>query len=192
MSAKLKPFYTLEEYFQLIKTSEEKYEYWNGQIFLMSGGSQNHTLIADNILTSLKFQLQNRPCRAMSGEVAIKVPLAPPFRYADLLVACGNLEFETIGGIATLVNPLLIAEVLSPTSQFYDKGAKFTLYQSIESFREYLLVEQSSPSIIHYVKSEDNTWLSSQINGLESSIYLSSIDCTLALSEVYQDITNIY
>ncbi|KAF0241545.1 MAG: hypothetical protein FD167_3991 [bacterium] len=188
MSTQPKHFYTLEEYFEVVKSSEEKYEYWNGQVFLMSGGSEQHTLIADNILTSLKIQLRGRQCRAMSGDTAILVPSAPPFRYADGLVVCGQLHFENISGVAALTNPILIVEVLSPSSQNYDRGAKFTFYQSIASFSEYLLAEQSQPRIIHYVKESDNTWTPNEIIGIESNLVLSSIDCTLALSDVYQDV----
>lgn len=182
-------FYTLEEYFHIVKNSDEKYEYWNGQIFAMSGGSAQHTLIMDNILTSLKFQLRGRNCRAMSGDIAILVPSAPPFRYSDGLVVCGELQFENTGGIAALRNPILIIEVLSPTSERYDKGAKFTFYQSIPNFREYLLVEQNQPLIAQYLKQDDGAWVPNQVAKLESSIYLPSIDCTLAFSDVYQDVT---
>lgn len=189
MPAKANPFYTLEEYFHLVKNSEEKYEYWNGQIFLMSGGSEQHTLITDNVLTALKLQLRDRNCRAMSGDTAILVPNAPPFRYSDGLVVCGSLTFENMGGIAALTNPILIVEVLSPSSQNYDRGAKFTLYQSIPSFREYLLIEQSQPRIIHYIKQDDGNWTPSEILGLESNINLPSIGCTLMMNDIYQDIT---
>jgi len=187
MSTQPKHFYTLEEYYQLVKTSEEKYEYWNGQVFLMSGGTRTHAFISDNLQKTISNQLSDR-CRVFSSGMAIKVPTAPPFRYADLSVACNQLRFEEIGGIDTLVNPILIIEVLSPSSQYYDQGAKFSFYQSIPSFREYLLVEQNQPRIIQYVKQDDGTWTPMEISGLESTLVLPSIDCTLAFSDVYQDV----
>ena len=187
MSTQPKHFYTLEEYFEVVKSSEEKYEYWNGQVFLMSGGTRTHAFISDNLQKAINNQLSNR-CRVFSSGMAIKVPTVPPFRYADLSVACNQLVFEEIGGVDTLVNPILIIEVLSPSSQYYDRGAKFTFYQSIASFSEYLLVEQNQPRIIHYVKENDNTWTPNEIIGRESNLVLPSIDCTLALSDVYQDV----
>ncbi|KAF0241546.1 MAG: hypothetical protein FD167_3992, partial [bacterium] len=172
MSTQPKHFYTLEEYFEVVKSSEEKYEYWNGQVFLMSGGTRTHAFISDNLQKAINNQLSNR-CRVFSSGMAIKVPTVPPFRYADLSVACNQLVFEEIGGVDTLVNPILIIEVLSPSSQYYDRGAKFTFYQSIASFSEYLLVEQNQPRIIHYVKENDNTWTPNEIIGIESNLVLS-------------------
>src|SRR5438105_15958925 len=105
MSSKPKRFYTLEEYFALVRESEDRYEYWNGEKFLMGGASPEHVYIADNVLTSLKLQLQGRNCRAMSSDIRIKVPAAPPFRYADVTVACGKLEYEETGRLKVLTNP---------------------------------------------------------------------------------------
>ncbi len=187
MSTQPKHFYTLEEYFEVVKSSEKKYEYWNGQVFLMSGGTRTHAFISDNLQKAINNQLSNK-CRVFSSGMAIKVPTAPPFRYADLSVACNQLVFEEIGGVDTLVNPILLVEVLSPSSQNYDRGAKFTFYQSIASFSEYLLVEQNQPRIVHYVKENNDTWTPNEIIGIESHLVLSSINCTLVLSDVYQDV----
>jgi Uma2 family endonuclease len=99
------------------------------------------------------------------------------------------LQFETIGGIALLTNPILIVEVLSPSSQYYDRGAKFTFYQSIPSFREYLLIEQNQPRIVQYVKQDNDIWTPSEISGIESNFVLPSIDCRLDFSDIYQDVT---
>lgn len=147
MTAERKPFYTLEEYFALEKSSEERYEYWDGQVFCMSGGSQPHSDIGDNISRILGNQLIGRGCRAMSGSMPIKT-VSPPYKYPDASVSCGQREFEKIGGIDVLINPILIVEVLSPNTERIDRGPKFTMYKSIASFREYLLVAQDEPRII--------------------------------------------
>jgi Uma2 family endonuclease len=99
-------FYTLAEYYELVKESEERYEYWNGEIFLMGGASPEHVFITDNIFNSITRQLEGRNCRAISNDIRLKVPTAPPFRYADLTVACGELIFENIEGLRALVNPI--------------------------------------------------------------------------------------
>lgn len=181
-------FYTLPEYFTLVHNSAERYEYWHGEIFLMSGASPEHVFITDNILTSLNIQLVGRNCRAMSSDIRLKVPTAPPFRYADISVVCGKREFEEIEGLKALVNPVLLIEVLSNTTERFDRHKKFEFYKSIPSFREYLLVTQGQPSITQYVKQDDGTWQPQEVIGLESQIYLPSIACTLALKDVYQDV----
>lgn len=181
-------FYTLQEYYSLVKESDERYEYWNGEIFCMSGGSKEHAFIATNIARRLGNQLEGRNCRVTNSDMAIKVPTAPPFRYADLSVACGTLEFETINGIDLLVNPILIVEVLSSTTGRFDRHQKFEFYKSIESFREYLLIAQDQPSIVQYVKQEDGSWQGNEVIGVDSEIYLPSINCHLLLREVYQDV----
>jgi Uma2 family endonuclease len=181
-------FYTLQEYYSLVKESEERYEYWNGEIFLMSGASPEHVFITDNILNSLATQLRGRNCRAMSSEIRLKVPSSPPFRYADISVGCGELIFEDIDGLRALVNPVLLVEVLSSSTERFDRQKKFDFYKSIESFREYLLVAQDQASIVQYVKREDGSWQGNEVIGLGSEIYLPSINCRLLLREVYQDV----
>lgn len=189
MSAEQKPFYTLAEYLILEKSSEERYEYWDGQVFCMSGGSQAHAYISDNVYGLLRNQLAGRNCRAMSGAMPLRTPLSPPYKYPDASVACGNPEFEQIDGIDVLINPILIVEVLSPNTERIDRGPKFTVYKSIPAFEEYLLIAQNAPRITQFVKQDDGQWQPPNVvTGLDSTIYLPSIDCTLALSGVYQDL----
>lgn len=183
-----KHFYTLEEYFALVKDSDARYEYWHGEIFCMSGSKKNHIFIEEDIFRTLSKLLEGCTCQPFSSALAIKVPLAPPFRYADGSVVCGEPQFEEIGGIDTLVNPILITEVLSPSTKRYDLNTKFQLYKSIESFQEYLLIDQDSPCITQYVKQSNEVWQPDEITGLGNSIYLPSIDCTLQLSDVYRRI----
>lgn len=188
MSVEQKPFYTLTEYFALEKTSKERYEYWDGQVFCMSGGSQAHSDISDNVYALLRNQLAGRGCRAMTGSMPIKTGLVPPYKYPDGSVTCGEREFEKIDGIDVLTNPILIVEVLSPNTERIDRGPKFTLYKAIATFQEYLLIAQNAPRITQFIKQADDQWQPQVVTGLDSSIYLPSVDCTLALSEVYQDV----
>jgi Uma2 family endonuclease len=188
MTAERKPFYTIEEYLALEKSSEEKYEYWEGQIFCMSGGSQAHSDIGDNIFRILSSQLVGRKCRAMSGAMPVKTSPVPPYKYPDGSVTCGEREFEKIDGIDVLTNPTLLLEVLSPNTERIDRGPKFTLYKSISSFKEYLLISQDEARIIQFVKQDDGEWKADVVMGLDNKIYLPTIDCTLTLSDVYQDV----
>lgn len=179
-------FYTLEEYFALVKKSDERYEYWDGEIFCLSGNKKEHVFIEEDLFRTFSKLLAGRNRQAFSSSMAIKVPLAPPFRYADGGVVCGDYEFEEISGIDVLVNPILIAEVLSHSTEKYDKKAKFVLYKSIPTFQEYLLIAKDEPRITQRVKQDDGTWRPNEVVELTGSIYLPSIDCTLQLSDVYQ------
>ncbi|MEP7342047.1 MAG: Uma2 family endonuclease [Acidobacteriota bacterium] len=186
MSAVPKLKFTIEEYIEFDKNNEGRWEYFGGEVFDMAGGSLEHNQISSNLARSLGNKLEGRDCRALPAEMRIKVPKALPYRYPDVVVVCGNQIVEKLQGQAMLVNPLLIIEVLSPTSEGYDYGRKFTAYQSIESFREYLLVAQDRPHITHYVRQPDGHWLRSDIEGLENKVKLVTVDCELSFSEIYR------
>ncbi|OLD24938.1 MAG: hypothetical protein AUJ04_08475 [Acidobacteria bacterium 13_1_40CM_3_55_6] len=188
MSAQIKPRYSLEDYFELERTSEEKWEWFNGEVFCMSGVSPNHGLVEINFAALLSNKLEGRNCRVFPADIRIKTPAAPPYRYADLSILCGRPIYENIGGVETLTNPELIVEVLSRSTEAYDRGDKFTYYKSIPSLREYLLVAQHRPHISQFVKQSDDSWNQTEVNDLAASLYLPSIDCTLALNEVYRGI----
>jgi Uma2 family endonuclease len=140
MAAQPKPRFILEEYLELDKDSEARLEYWNGEVFDMSGSSPEHDAIESNLHHGLRIKLEGRGCRIFLANMRIKVPSAPPYRYGDASALCGQPQYERVGGVAALTNPALIVEILSDSSEAYDRGDKFTHYQSILSFREYLLI----------------------------------------------------
>jgi Uma2 family endonuclease len=189
MAANPERRYTLEEYLELERTSEERFEFWDGEIFCMSGVSEEHAEIETNLIVSLKSRLRTRDCRVFPANMRIKVPAAPPYRYADLSALCGKAQFEEIGGVDALVNPQLIVEVLSPSTEAYDRGDKFTHYKSIETFGEYLLVAQHRPHVTHLYKQSDGTWIYAEANDLEAVLSLSSVGCELPLSEIYRGVS---
>jgi Uma2 family endonuclease len=188
MSTQPKHRYTLEEYLAIERESEVKYEYWDGEIFAMSGGTFPHDRIMGNSFNLLSAKLLGRDCCVFTNNMQIKVPAAPPYRYGDGSVVCGNVEVEKFNGADLLVNPVLIIEVLSPRTEAYDRGDKFTYYRSIPSFREYLLIAQHGPHITHYVKSDTGKWDYEETNDLSGSIYLPTIDCTIALGDIYRNV----
>lgn len=188
MTAHPKRKYTLEEYFDLELSTNERFEYWNGEVFSMSGVSEQHDHIEGNLILSLRLGLRERPCRVFLASMRIKVPSLPPYRYADISVACGKPVFEKIGGVDALTNPTLIIEVLSDSTEAYDRGDKFTHYKSIQSLREYLLVAQHRAHITQYAKNEDGSWSYSEVNDLSASVHLSSVDCELELTSVYEGV----
>ena len=189
MAANPERRYTLEEYLELDRTSEERLEFWDGEVFCMSGGSEWHYEIEGNIFSSLKSRLTGRGCRVFTGNARVKVPSAPPYRYADVSALCGKGGFEEIGGVDALVNPTLLVEVLSDSTEAYDRGDKFTHYKSILTFREYLLVAQHHPHVTHLFKDDDGKWIHEDVNDLDSSVHLHSLGCELPMSEIYSGVT---
>lgn len=189
MSAQTKPRYTLEEYFELERKSEERFEYWNGEIFSMSGVTPEHAQLEVNFISRLNSRLTGKGCRVFPANIRIKVPSAPPYRYADISALCGEAKFEEIGGIRSLTNPALIIEILSGSTEAYDRGDKFTHYKSIPSFREYLLVAQHRPHITHFVRQADGSWIYNEYNDLAAVVKLASLNCELAMSEVYENVS---
>lgn len=177
--------YTLEEYLALERASEVKYEYWDGEIFAMSGGTLAHDEIMGNVFNALREQLRGRDCRLFTNNMQIKVPAAPPYRYADGSVVCGPIEVERFNGSDLLLNPVLLYEVLSPTTEAFDRGDKFTYYKSIPTFREYLLIAQHRAHVTHYFKQADGSWGYEEANESGRHIYLPTLECTLALGEFY-------
>ena len=188
MSAQPERFFTLEEYFALERSSERRFEYRDGEIFLMSGGTRQHGAIASNLVRHLGNRLASQGCRVYGSDVALFVPAAPPYRYPDVSVACGRAEFRRIEVLDALVNPVLIAEVLSPTTENYDRGMKFEWYKSIPTFEEYLLIAQDRPHVTQRTKQQDGSWLERTIEGMEAVLRLNSLGNELPLSEIYEGV----
>ncbi len=188
MSALPKHKYTLEEYLDLDASSEERLEFWDGEIFSMSGVSNEHDQAEGNLYFSLRQRLGERRCRVFQANMRIKVPSMPPYRYGDVSGLCGQPKFEKIGGVDVLTNPSLIIEVLSTSTEAYDRGDKFTHYKSIPSLTEYLLVAQHRPHVSQFIKHTDGSWLNLEFNSLEDVLKVVSLGCELSLAEIYHDV----
>ena len=188
MSTQLKPWISPEEYLAMERESEEKREYFNGEVFAMGGASPNHVLIVTNVVAELRTQLKKRPCAVYSTDLRVKVTPTGLYTYPDVVVVCGKPEFDDQAK-DTLTNPTLIVEVLSETTKDYDRGGKFEHYRALSSFMEYVLIAQDRPHIEHIIRQPDNRWLLSETNQMEETIELGSIGCTLSLSEVYDKVS---
>ncbi|MCP9494314.1 MAG: Uma2 family endonuclease [Pyrinomonadaceae bacterium MAG19_C2-C3] len=189
MVANLEHGYTLEEYLEIDRQSEARLEFWNGEIFDMSGVSEEHAAIEINITGCLVARLGDKRCRLFPANMRIKVPSAPPYRYGDLSALCGEAVFEKIGGVDVLMNPSLIIEVLSNSTEKYDRDVKFKQYQSIASFREYLLVRQDRPFVTQIVKSRDrDEWIYQSFDELTDTIKLESVGCEVSCAEIYRNV----
>ncbi len=178
---------TLEEYLEFDYNSEGRYEYYDGDVFEMSGGSPEHALLGARIGRLLGNKIDDRGCLVYSSDVKIKVPSLPPYRYADISALCGKPVYEELGKQRLLVNPSLIVEVLSSSTENYDKNKKFKAYKSIESLREYLLISQNEKFVILYTKYNEKFWFQSEYVG-DETLKLESLDCELSVDEIYQGI----
>lgn len=181
-------YFTLEEYFALEKASDARFEYWDGEIVCMSGGSEAHYRISDNVFFQLRQKLTGGPCLALSANTPIKTPTLPPYRYPDASAACGELIYENIQGIDALINPVLIVEVLSPTTALHDRNDKFAAYKVIPLFSEYLLISQDAPHVTYYARQPDGSWKREDIADMNAMLVLESVGCRLTLQEIYEGV----
>ncbi len=189
MSALPERKYTIDEYLDLLHKSEERLEYFDGEIISMAGGKKGHNRATRNISRKLGELLDGKPCEVFDGNQSVKTSSAPPFRYPDASVVCGEAIFEERRGHDILVNPVLIVEVLSPSTSAYDRDAKFLAYQEIPSFKEYLLVASERAHVIQYLRQVDGGWLRRDVIGLESQVTLESVGVILSLSDIYRMVT---
>lgn len=181
------PVLTAAEYLALERQAETKSEYHDGQMVAMMGASRWHNLIAMNVSARLHLQLEGRPCETYASDMRVKVDPTGLYTYPDVTVVCGEAEFED-AELDTLLNPTVIVEVLSPSTEAYDRGAKFRHYRRVPSLQEYLLVAQDKPYLEHYVRQPGDEWLLSTAERPEEVVELPSIGCHLALADVYSKV----
>jgi len=187
MAIQSKPYYTAEQYFELERTSDSKHEYYDGEIFALAGGSENHNLLAANMSGILYNQLRKRPCKFYPSDMRVRIVKTGLYTYPDLSVVCGAVLFDE-NDPDTLLNPQAIIEILSSSTEKYDRGAKFENYRSIPTLKDYILVSQDKPLIEHYSWQRDNTWLLIVHDNPQSRVIIEAIECTLLLEDVYENI----
>ena len=187
MSSAFHRRYTPAEYLAIERAADQRSEFFNGEILAMSGGTASHAIICDNLLERVKNRLRGGSCRPFSSSMRVKIKATGNYVYPDLSIVCGEWIFEDERR-DTLLNPRLVVEVLSPSTERHDRGWKFRNYQLIESFEEYLLVSQDEPRIEHFRRQGDVGWLMTTVAGLDATIRLESVNCELPLAEIYEDV----
>jgi Uma2 family endonuclease len=181
---KRSPYITAEEYLARERAADYKSEYFDGEIFAMAGASKLHNVVAGNIFAKLHVQLEGRSCEVYSSDMRLKVSPTGLYTYPDVVVACGEAQFED-DEIDTLLNPILIVEVLSKSTESHDRSTKFEHYSKLKSLQEYLLVVQNRPRVELFTKQSEGSWLLSTFDNLENVVQLVSIGCELALKDIY-------
>lgn len=187
MTVAAKTLITPEEYLARERLAETKSEYFDGEVFAMAGGSRAHSRIAVNVASALDNQLGERPCEVFNSDMRVRAGAAGPYSYPDVTVVCGEAEFED-ANVDTLVNPTVIVEVLSPTTEAWDRGGKFEQYQQMASLQEYVLIAPDRPRVERYARQADGQWLLAVSTGTDGAISLPSIACELALARIYRKV----
>lgn len=181
--------YTVSEYLALERESKEKHEYRDGQIIAMAGGTYNHGLIAANLMGELRSALKGKPCHVADSTVRVRVPRTPLYTYPDMTVVCGEAQFDTHDSRGeTLINPRVIIEVLSPTTEGYDRGEKFSRYRQLDSMEEYVLVSQDTPNVETFFRQGDGAWLLRAFQGLDAKARIGCLELELPLKEIYANV----
>jgi Uma2 family endonuclease len=180
-----KATYTFAEYLAIDEASEIKHELVNGEIFAMAGGTLEHAQIAGNLIRVLGTQLLGRPCNVYTSDARVRVRATGLATYPDVTVVCGAIERDPENA-HTITNPVVLVEVLSDSTEGYDREEKFSHYRRIPSLREYLLVSQKERRVEHFTRNDDGSWTLRDLVPPEP-VRLPSIGCELALSEVYRD-----
>jgi len=179
------PVFTPEEYLDLERSSEIRHEYLDGFVYAMAGESPAHSTICFNLAVTVGTQVKDTPCRGFSPNMKVRAGKSGLYAYPDLMIVCGEPILHDERG-DVIANPTVIFEVLSPSTEAYDRGEKFLRYRTeIETLQDYVLVAQDRPLIEHFSRQTDGAWLQSEINGLAGVLALPSIDCRIALADVY-------
>jgi len=188
MSAQPKPYYAPEQYLELEQDAGYKSEYLSGQIFAMAGGSPEHSAIGNNIGREMGNLLKRSPCRVFNSDLRVAAMQSGLMTYPDVTVVCGEQHRHPLDR-NSIINPTVIFEVLSPTTEAYDRGAKWALYRHLDSLQEYILVSQDKPLVEQYVRQDDGSWKFTAVEGLAASLFLPSLGSSLPLLEVYDKVT---
>lgn len=176
--------YSPEEYLYLERKATFKSEYLRGGILAMAGASLAHTLITVDITTELNIQLRGKECKVVSNDLRVKTVQQVSYLYPDVVIFCGEPEFED-ETFDTLLNPVIIIEVLSPSTEIYDRTEKFESYKQIATLKEYILVSQDKVKVEHH-QIQDSQWKLREYQELQDTFTLSSIGCKLSLNDVYR------
>lgn len=173
-----------EEYLAFEKNSEIKHEFFNGEMFAMTGASLNHNRISRNIERELGVLLKGSSCENLSGDMRVKIQAKEQYMYPDIVIACDDILLEKIDGVETLLNPIVIIEILSDSTEAYDRGKKFSSYRLISTLQEYILVSQNHCQVEKFIRGDDS-WRYFSYEDMNQSITIDSVDAELLLSDIY-------
>lgn len=182
------PEYSFDDYLAVERDAvDEKHEYVAGRVYAMTGASFNHNLIVTNLTIELGAQLKGRPCAILTNDMRVRIETADACKYPDILALCEEPQFHDERS-DVLMNPVLVIEVLSPSTEAYDRGGKFAIYRAIPSLREYVLIAQDRLSVEVFTRRQDNRWLLTAHSALEDEVIFDSVQCQVPLREIYDKV----
>jgi Uma2 family endonuclease len=187
LSTQPKTLLTPAQYLEIERRAERKSEYYNGEMFAMAGAKQAHNRLVANLVAGLHRQFRSRPCDVYPSDMRVRVSPGGLYTYPDVVAVCGEQRFLD-DQRDTLLNPGLLVEVLSPSTEAYDRGRKFEQYKSIESLRDYLLVASDRLHADLYMRQADGRWLLTSADSLEDSLTLESVGAQLTLADLYEKV----
>jgi Uma2 family endonuclease len=188
MSAQPQAHLTPEQYLAIERAAETRSEYYDGRMYAMSGGSYNHVRIIGNLAFELRNALKQRACEVVTSDLRLRVSPSGLYTYPDVTVVCGEPKFAD-DQRDTLLNPAFIAEVLSPSTEAYDRGFKSAQYRKLESLQEYALISQAEPRVEVFRRQPGGGWLLSESAGLDATCRIDCLECRIALAEIYGKVT---
>lgn len=186
MPAVPKTLLTPQEYLARERRAEFRSEFYCGEMFAMSGASEEHCLAKDNLAAAAKLQLRGR-CKVVTSDLRVKVDATGLYTYPDVVVYCDKAEFED-ANFDTLLNPAVLIEILSDSTEKYDRGKKFAHYRWVASLKEYVLVSQNEPLVERYVRQPNGDWLLTEFRGLDAEFAFASVPARVPLAEIYRDV----
>jgi Uma2 family endonuclease len=188
MLRKIKTIFTPAEYLAMEEVAEYKSEYHNGEIFAMSGGTTDHSLVAVNVIIALGTRLAARPCRVFNSDMRLHIERSGLYTYPDGMVIRGKIELVKKRK-DTVTNPVLLVEVLSESTRDYDRGAKFNFYKQIPTLQEYVVADSERPHVECYRRTEGDNWLVEMYDELDATVKLESITCEIPLQQMYSKVS---
>ncbi len=179
---------TPEEYLALERAAKEKHEYFEGRVFAMAGASLAHNDIVANLIMEVGNLLKGKPCRILPSDIRIAVPSGESYMYPDATIICGEPEL-TDNRFDTLKNPMVIFEILSPSTEGHDRGRKFFFYRQIPSFQEYILIDSTEPWVEMSYRQPDGSWRHDATSNPEGHVFIESIKAGISMEDIYRNVT---
>ena len=187
MSSLLKPLLTPEEYLARERRAEFKSEFYRGEMFAMAGAKYPHNRVKDNVARHTGNQLEGGPCQLLTSDMRVKIQATGLYTYPDIVVFCDEPQYED-ENLDTLLNPRILVEVLSESTEKYDRGTKSVHYRQIPSLQEYVLIAQDQPLVERYVRQPENSWLLTEFRELTQTFSYTSIPVKIALTDIYHGV----
>lgn len=180
-------YVSAEDYLVMERASQHKHEYYQGEVFAMSGASLNHNHVFTNLFGFLSSKLKGKGCKPYGSDLRIHIPMNTLYTYPDISIVCGNPE-TTDNVFDTITNPCVIIEILSPSTKSYDRGDKFNLYRQITTLQEYILIDPETVSVEHFVKTDIHEWKLTELTNITDEFTIQTVGIRITLEELYLDI----